>query len=146
MPLGQSEPPVLPPETGLKRDLSSFVDGAKVYAQARTELLAIEGKEAGEILGKKGAHLIASLLFGTVGYLLLVAGCVGVLTQILQRQDGLTFNNWIGASLILGLSHLLLSGLIALKAKGIGAQTKLFEHTLAEWQKDQHWLENEKRS
>jgi uncharacterized membrane protein YqjE len=129
-------------EPGLKEELASFAKGLKSYLGARSELLAIEAKEAAAILGKK-AGLGGLAVFG---YLLFLIFGIGIIGQVLNPNTSPDLRTWVGGALILACCHLLSGIFLLMIQKRTKVSAELFEVTRAELKKDQEWLNNEKES
>ena len=130
--------------SGLKAELSAFVQDAVAYLQLRGSLFSIEAREAGQIYGKKFGFIIAGVVLLVLGYLLLLAGGIGIIALALNPETAISWQNWIGGALILAAAHLL-PGIILLR---IGLKSKvdqeLFEYTRNELKKEQEWLKQKK--
>ena len=131
--------------TGLKEELSAFSKEAGIYLEGRTELLALEGEEAGRILGRRLAVLIIGIGALIVSYLAFLITVIYLLGQWFdQRGDGL-LANWAGAALLITIAHLIIAFICFKTQRKMGKTDQLFEYTRAEWQKDQQWIQNDEK-
>lgn len=131
--------------TGIKEELSAFSKEAGIYLKSRTELLALEGKEAGRILGRRLTVLligIGALIVSYLAFLITVIYLVGQWFD--QLGDGL-LANWAGAALLITIAHLIIAFICFKTQRKIGKTDQLFEYTRAEWQKDQQWIQNDEK-
>ena len=133
-------------EPGLKEELASFAKGLKSYLGARSELLAIEAKEAAAILGKKAGLGGLAIFFLVFGYLLFLIFGIGIIGQVLNPNTSPDLRTWVGGALILACCHLLSGIFLLMIQKRTKVSAELFEVTRAELKKDQEWLNNEKES
>lgn len=146
MPPYDPEPPRGAPRTGGAEQggnlgdvpgmLRGFGRSVAAYLDARLRLAGIEGKEAAGLAAKSGA-LVASgagLLF--LGYALVVAGAVGLLSGLLGWR-------WEFVALALASLHAAAGWLIL--RSGLRAFGKpMFEASLQEFENDRRWLEGTK--
>ena len=146
MAFGRQKPSSAGSQPGLKEELTSFSKGLKSYLGARSELLAIEAREAAGILGKKASLGGLALFFLIFGYLLLLIFGVGIIGQLLNPNTNPDLRSWVGGALILSCFHLLAGIILLLIQKRTKVTSALFEVTRAEFKKDQEWLHNEKES
>ncbi|MCH1510095.1 MAG: phage holin family protein [Akkermansiaceae bacterium] len=131
--------------TGTKEELSAFSKQAGIYLKSRTELLALEGKEAGRILGRRLTVLIIGIGALIVSYLAFLITVIYLVGQWFdQLGDGL-FANWAGAALLITIVHLIIAFICFKTQRKIGKTDQLFEYTRAEWQKDQQWIQNDEK-
>jgi uncharacterized membrane protein YqjE len=130
--------------SGLKAEFSAFVHDALAYLQLRGSLFSIEAKEAGQIYGKKFGFIIAGVILLLLGYLLLIAGGIGIIALALNPDTAISWQNWIGGAFILSAVHFL-PGIILLR-KGLKSTVdrELFEYTRNELKKEQEWLKQKK--
>jgi len=130
--------------SGLKAELSAFMQEAVAYLQLRGSLFSIEAKEAGQIYGKKFGLIIVGVILLVLGYLLLLTGGIGTIALALNPDISISWRNWIGGALILSAAHLL-PGIILLR-KGLKSKIdqELFEYTRNELKKEQEWLKQKK--
>lgn len=131
--------------SGIKEELSAFSKEAGVYLKTRAELLAIESQEAGRILGKRAAVLIAGILALIVTYLTGLAAIIYLLGRWFDHVGDGVLANWAGAGLLMAGVHLLIAFICLKKQKNIGQKDPLFEYTRAEWQKDQQWIQKDEK-
>ncbi len=129
---------------GLKQELSSLLKETSAHAKIRGELLAIETKEAAGLYGRTLGLAIAGAILLVVAYLLILAGVIGIL-GLLISGSGTSIANWIGASWILAVVHLMIGLLLIRKSKSAGAGANVFEYTRGELKKDQQWLTKERK-
>lgn len=131
--------------TGTKEELSAFSKQAGIYLKSRTELLALEGKEAGRILGRRLSVLIIGIGALIVSYLAFLITVIYLVGQWFdQLGDGL-LANWAGAALLITIAHLIIAFICFKTQRKIGKTDQLFEYTRAEWQKDQQWIQNDEK-
>ena len=131
--------------TGIKEELSAFSKEAGIYLKGRTELLTLEGKEAGRILGRRLAVLIIGIGALIVSYLAFLITVIYLLGQWFGRLgDGLLMN-WAGAALLITIAHLMIAFICFKTQRKMGKTEQLFEYTRAEWQKDQQWIQNDEK-
>lgn len=126
----ESEPPLATARwaSQLKATARSFL----AYVQIRTQLFALECREAATVGGRQLlVSLTAAFLF-LLGYALVIVCLIERISFWLQLP-------WVWPTLVLGMVHLL-----AGSAVWWFAQTRLkrplFEATLAELEKDQEWI------
>ncbi len=128
------------------RSARAFRDGLGDHLKARAELLAIESREAGEVIARKGvlAFLVTGALF--FAYALLLVAAVALLGRwIAGQSEALTPFGWPLAAATLGFFHLIV-GLILFKKLKCKPEQVLFEYTRAEIHKDRAWLDKAKTS
>jgi len=131
--------------TGIKEELSAFSKEAGIYLKGRTELLTLEGKEAGRLLGRRLAVLIIGVGALIVSYLAFLITVIYLLGQWFDHLgDGLLVN-WAGAALLITIVHLMIAFICFKTQKKMGKTDQLFEYTRAEWQKDQQWIQNDEK-
>jgi len=131
----------------LRQELKAFVSSLRAYLFARSELFAIEASEAASEVAARAFRKTLSFLFCFIGYVLFLTGLVGVIGQLLADSQKLEFRNWIGACLILALVHFVIGVLLRLSSSSsLAKQHHLFEHTRAEFRKDQEWLADENQN
>jgi len=131
--------------TGIKEELSAFSKEAGSYLKGRTELLTLEGKEAGRLLGRRLAVLLIGIGALIVSYLAFLITVIYLLGQWLDHLgDGLLVN-WAGAALLITIAHLMIAFICFKSQKKMGKTEQLFEYTRAEWQKDQQWIQNDEK-
>lgn len=102
------------------------------YAQIRTQLFALEAKEASKLLGSRLFYIATggALLF--LGYLLLLAGLIPwIATQMEVSEQAVC--------IVVALIHLIGGGVLLYLAKTT-FESPMFEATLKEIEKDQQWL------
>lgn len=129
---------------GMKNAITSLGKSVGGYLGARSELLAIESKEASQILRKKAKRLfIAGVLF-LLGYLCLLIGLIGLIGQLLAGSE-LSVDNWIGGAGVMALLHFFPAFIFLILSRS-GPPAKLFEYSRAEWEKDLTWLKNENKN
>ncbi len=117
-----------------------FREGLGDHLKARAELLAIETREAGEFVARKGslALVAATLLF--FGYALVLTTVVVLLGGWLESlTDQLSGWGWQVAALGIGFLHLVFALALFRKLK-LAREPTLFEFTRAELNKDREWL------
>ena len=131
--------------TGIKEELSAFSKEAGIYLKGRTELLTLEGKEAGRILGRRLAVLVIGIGALIISYLAFLITVIYLLGQWFDRLgDGLLMN-WAGAALLITIAHLMIAFICFKTQRKMGKTEQLFEYTRAEWQKDQQWIQNDEK-
>ena len=131
--------------TGIKEELSAFSKEAGIYLKGRTELLTLEGKEAGRLLGRRLAVLLIGIGALIVSYLTFIITVIYLLGQWFDHLgDGLLVN-WAGAALLITIAHLMIAFICFKSQKKMGNTEQLFEYTRAEWQKDQQWIQNDEK-
>lgn len=124
----------------------AFREGLGDHLKARAELLAIESREAGEVVARKG--LLALLVAGALvfAYALLLVAAVAFLGHwIAGWSETLAPFGWPLAAVTLGFLHLI-TGLILYKKLKSRPGEVLFEYTRAEIHKDRAWLDKGKTS
>ena len=123
-----------------------FREGLGDHLKARAELLAIETREAGEVVARKGslALITATLLF--FGYALVLATIVSLVGEWVESLSGqLTGRGWQLTALAAGFLHFLFALALFRKLKR-NRDLTLFEFTRAELNKDREWLNKSKTS
>ena len=123
-----------------------FREGLGDHLKARAELLAIETREAGEVLARKGslALVAATLLF--FGYALILVTVVFLLGEWVESlSDQLSGWGWQLTALTIGFLHFLFALALFRKLKQ-SRELTLFEFTRAELNKDREWLNKSKTS
>lgn len=130
--------------SGLKEELGALVDQASTHARVRGELFAIEAKEAAEIYGRKFGLTMAGLTCLAIGYLLILAGVIGLLGAFFE-DSSLSLANWTGAAFAIALLHLTLGAVLIKMGRKSGRETRIFEYTRNELKKDQQWIRQEKK-
>lgn len=133
------------PKSGLKTEMASFAKSATGYAQARAELLAIEGAEATVKIKARLIKGMVALVFLGLGYLLLLIVTINLGGHVLSQQSEGLLANWTGVTLIMGAVHLMI-GLIFLSKTRKASKTPLFEFTRSEWNKDQKWIQEQTKN
>lgn len=146
MPSGTPKGDLVEQNPGLREQITSLILGIKAYVGARGELLAIEGKEASAIMGRKVGLGGLGFFFLFVGYLILLVSLIGIVGQFLEPETRIQFRGWIGASLIIAGVHFLSGFFLFLAQRRIGRGVTLLEVTRAEFQKDKQWLNKEKEN
>lgn len=131
--------------TGIKEELSAFSKEAGIYLKSRTELLALEGEEAGRILGRRLAVLIIGIGALIVSYLAFLITVIYLLGQWFEHLGDGLLANWAGAALLMTIAHLIIAFICFKTQSKIGKTDQLFEYTRAEWQKDQQWIQNDEK-
>jgi len=144
MAFGRSKPASSESSPGLKQKLISFLKEASFYAQLRGELLGIEAKEAAGIYGKKISLIVAGGISLLLGYLLLIAGLIGLIGSALAGEP-VSLENWTGAALVLATIHVTVGVILIRKGRKTGANSELFEYSRSELKKDQEWLNHKKK-
>ena len=146
MPSGTPKGDLVEKSPGLREQIISLILGIKAYSRARGELLAIEGKEAATIIGRKAGLGGLGLFFLLVGYLTLLVSLIGIVGQYLEPETRIQFRGWVGGSLIISGVHLLIGFFLLVVQKRIGRGVTLLEVTRAEFKKDRQWLNKEKEN
>ena len=131
--------------TGIKEELSAFLKEAGIYLKGRTELLALEGKEAGRILGRRLAVLLIGIGALIVSYLAFLITAIYLLGQWFDHLGDGLLANWAGAALLITIAHLIIAFICFKTQRKMGKTDQLFEYTRAEWQKDQQWIQNDEK-
>ena len=131
--------------TGLKEELSAFSKEASIYLKGRTELLALEGKEAGRILGRRLTVLVIGIGALIVSYLAFLITVIYLLGQWFEHLGAGLLANWAGAALLMTIAHLIIAFICFKTQRKMGKTDQLFEYTRAEWQKDQQWIQNDEK-
>lgn len=102
------------------------------HLQARTQLLALETREAyGELCGRSFFGAIGSLLV-LIGYLLALTCLIPLLAESLHTR-------WQFVGLVLAAVHLVAGGVVFWIARRRFSAV-LYECTLSELEKDRQWL------
>lgn len=101
------------------------------YLAARSELFAIEAREAARHGAGRLVSLAAAALLALAGYLLVLSGLVGWLSH-------LTGLPWFGIAFLLAMLHVLVAGVMALRLKR--PLPPVFPLSRQELQKDTAWL------
>ena len=130
---------------GVKEELSAFSKEAGIYLKGRTELLALEGEEAGRILGRRLAVLIIGIGALIVSYLAFLITVIYLLGQWFEHLGAGLLANWAGAALLMTIAHLIIAFICFKTQRKMGKTYQLFEYTRAEWQKDQQWIQNDEK-
>lgn len=130
---------------GIKEELSAFSKEAGIYLKGRTELLALEGEEAGRILGRRLAVLIIGIGALIVSYLAFLITVIYLLGQWFEHLGDGLLANWAGAALLMTIAHLIIAFICFKTQRKMGKTDQLFEYTRAEWQKDQQWIQNDEK-
>lgn len=131
--------------TGIKEELSAFSKEAGIYLKGRTELLALEGKEAGRILGRRLTVLLIGIGALIVSYLAFLITVIYLVGQWFDHLGDGLLANWAGAALLITIAHLIIAFICFKTQRKIGKTDQLFEYTRAEWQKDQQWIQNDEK-
>ncbi len=131
--------------TGIKEELSAFSKEAGIYLKGRTELLALEGEEAGRILGRRLTVLIIGIGALIVSYLAFLITVIYLLGQWFEHLGDGLLANWAGAALLMTIAHLIIAFICFKTQRKMGKTDQLFEYTRAEWQKDQQWIQNDEK-
>ncbi|MFC4994006.1 phage holin family protein [Rubritalea tangerina] len=131
-------------EFTLKDTLEYLKDSGADYMRAKAELASIEAKEAAEESAKRAA-IGAKLAFaGLFSYILLLVTLIGACTNLLEGKMMVIGEQHIGTWPIVTfgffLIHLLCVFIFLDKLK-TASKKVLFEHTVAELEKDKKWLE-----
>lgn len=132
-------------KSGLKTEIASFAKGATSYAQARAELLAIEGGEAAVVIRKRLVKAVVAAVFLGLAYLLFLIVTITLGGHFLSKQSEALLANWTGVSLIMGAIHLLIGLILLLKVRK-APKAPLFEFTRSEWAKDQKWIQEQTKN
>ena len=122
-------------------------EGAE-YVKTKVELASIEAKEAAEITTRKAIAAGILAFFGILSYLLLIVSLIGACTKMLEgKMHNIEqhIGTWPIVTFGFFILHLLLVFIFLDKLKNAG-KTPLFQHTLAELQKDKQWLQQIKSS
>jgi len=132
------------PHDGLKHAASSLKDSSIGYLQAKTELAAIEVKEASEYAKKKLSIGLAVLFIGTFTYAIFLILLHGIILQSaakalenLSNDIGLNSSNIV--LLLMFIFHFILL-IICMVKLGKKPEEELFALTKSEFQKDKQWL------
>lgn len=132
------------PHDGLKQAAMSLKDSGLSYMQAKTELAAIEAKEAASFAKKKISIGIITVFFGIFSYALFLLLAYGVILQFASKQitqisNIITLNESNTILLFMMIFHLFLF-LIYLVKISKKPQEEFFSLTKSEFQKDKQWL------
>ncbi|MGJ8656237.1 MAG: hypothetical protein ACSHX6_07290 [Akkermansiaceae bacterium] len=132
------------PHDGLKQAAMSLKDSSLSYMQAKSELAAIEAKEAATYAKKKISIGIITAFFGVFSYALFLLLAYGVILQfagdqITKISNIITLNESNTVILLMMIFHLFLF-LIYLVKLSKKPQEELFALTKSEFQKDKQWL------
>lgn len=132
------------PHEGLKQAAMSLKDSSLGYIQAKTELAAIEAKEATTFAKQKISLGIVTAFFATFSYALLLILAYGIILQYpgkyISNISKITTLNDSNAVILLMMVFnffLFLIYLVKLRKK---PQEELFSLTKSEFQKDKQWL------
>jgi len=120
---------------GIIREVRSFLAACAQYALARLKLASMEGKEAGGHVLKLLAYALGAVFLLVFAWLFLCLTVVFLLAKAFGEPNG-----WLWASLVMAGLHIIVAGLLALRAKA-GLSKPLFPITTQEFKKDQEWLE-----
>lgn len=132
------------PHEGLKQAALSLKDSGIGFIQAKTELAAIEAKEAAAYAKKKITIGIITAFFATFSYVLFLVLAYGMILQyagqfISKVSSITTLNDSNTVILLLLLANLLVSLIFLLKLSK-KPQEEFFPLTKSEFQKDKQWL------
>jgi uncharacterized membrane protein YqjE len=130
-PAGTSDPGASPPGSLLDH-LRELLSAALQYLQARLSLAGIEAKEALLHFGLIIALFVIAGAVSLLGYLFLCIALTILIAHLLGVSPG-----WV--ILALGLLHFIIAAAAILFAV-YRLKTAVFAQTLAEFQKDQQWL------
>ncbi len=133
------------PGGGLFGNTSAFSGDLVSYFRLRAELLLIESREAGSVLGKSAALLAVAAFCGLTTYLLLLLVIAQLIGGLLASWGDSLLSNWFGGAAVLAGIHLLVALVFVLKCRGL-KPGELFEHSKSEWEKDRLWLHTEKKN
>jgi uncharacterized membrane protein YqjE len=123
-PFGENSPP--------GRQIGVTTRNLVAHLQARTQLLALETREAyGELCGRS--------LFGAIGGLFLLIGYLLALTCLIPLLAESLHTRWQFVGLFLATLHLI-AGLIVFWIARRRFSAVLYECTLSELEKDRQWL------
>ncbi len=132
------------PHEGLKQAAMSLKDSSLGYMQAKTELAAIEAKEAATFAKQKISVAIVTAFFATFSYALFLFLAYGVILQYadkfiskISKITTLTESNTVILLMMIFNLFLFLIFLVKLSKK---PQEELFSLTKSEFQKDKQWL------
>ncbi len=129
----------------LKESLSFFKETAGDYFAARSELLSLEAKEAGEVMRRKLSLLIVLALAGCFGYVLFWTLVIGVGSVLLSGKLGALSElhiEWMVMAAIVLILHIVVVLVVLMNLKE--KRAPLFSMSKAELRKDKQWLEEEK--
>lgn len=129
---------------GIVQTAISLIDSSLGYLQAKTELAAIEAKEAAAYAQKKIIAGIITAFFATFSYVLFLFLAYGIILQfagqfISKVSSITTLNDSNTVILLLLLFNLLLFLMFLLKLSK-KPHEELFSLTKSEFQKDKQWL------
>mgnify|MGYP000330185700 CR=1 FL=1 len=132
------------PHDGLKQAAMSLKDSSLGYVQAKSELAAIEVKEAAIYAKQKLSIGIVTAFFGIFSYALFLILAYGVILQfggkyLSKISNIIVLNNSNTLLLLMMFFHLFLF-LIYLVKLSKKPQEELFSLTKSEFQKDKQWL------
>lgn len=114
-----------------KSDAASLARMGGAWLKARTELFAIEAKEASDLTQKRARWAGTGFALLSLGYILFLAGLIGWISQRFSVS-------WTLISMAVGALHII-PGVLFL-TRSAGAKEPLFEETRNELKKDQEWL------
>lgn len=139
--------PSPPPGDEAQDSPSSFGARLHTYITARAELLAIETREAAQVLGRKAvlaAGLAAAAFFA---YALILVGVVSLLGRCLAALWPAAFEGtgWQIVAIVAGCAHLAAAALFVVMIRR-GADPPFFEYTRSEFRKDNEWLQRNQSS
>ena len=132
---GEDAPPPV------KDSVALFARGLQQYLEARSELLAIESREAARLAVRKAIVGGAVASFTFFAYGLVLCAAVSLAGRWLESSFPRVFDKigWECAALIIGLLHVV-AGIVFLTALRRKSDRPLFEITRREFQKDRQWL------
>ncbi len=131
---------------GLKQHSESLKVAIRDYASARLELLAIESKEASQVLGERAGKAIAAAIL-----LIFAWGCLLAMLILIGERLTSSFPGGlqrIGGGAIVALILSILHALVAIpfvKAVKQKLTQPLFQYTKSELQKDREWIDQTTR-
>jgi uncharacterized membrane protein YqjE len=129
---------------GLQQTAISLKNSTLSYIQAKTELAAIESKEAATYAKKKISLGIIAAFFATFSYAIFLFLAYGVILQytgsFLSKISDITTLTESNAVILLMLLFNLFLFLIFLVKLSKKPQEELFSLTKSEFQKDKQWL------
>ena len=132
------------PHQGLKQAATSLKDSSLGYMQAKTELAAIEAKEAAIFAKKKFSIGIFTAFFGIFSYALFLIFAFGIIQQfagkLLTKISKIIVINPSNTIILLMMLFHLLIFLIYLVKLSKKPQEEFFSLTKSEFQKDKQWL------
>ena len=138
------EPKNPAPYESLKQTAISLKDSSLGYLQAKTELAAIEAKEAAIYAQKKISLGIITAFFATFSYAFFLILAYGIIRQFagqfISKVSSITTLNDSNTVILLLLLFNLLLFLIFLLKLSKKPQEELFQLTKSEFQKDKQWL------